>query len=242
MLTPRIGDAPALAAHLIAEIRSRAADAARERRSFTMAVSGGSVATTFFPTWTADGVIDWTSTHVFWADERAVPPTDPESNYGVARSLWLDPAGAPEARVHRMPADQPDLNQAARDYADTIARVVGPARVLDLVLLGIGPDGHVASLFPGHPLLRETEHAVAAVTDSPKPPPRRMTLTLPVLAAARTVVIAAFGEGKADIVRAAVSDPASQLPAALVARAARGMWLLDAGAGAGLSEGSRLKA
>ena len=230
-MPPRIGDASTLTAQLREEIRALADAAAREHRAFSIAVSGGSVATAFFPAWAAERVMDWTSTDVFWADERAVAPADPESNYGLARSLWLDPAAAPAARVHRMPAESPDLEQAARDYADTIARVVGPARVLDLILLGIGPDGHVASLFPGHPLLGETSRAVAAVTDSPKPPPRRMTLTLPVLTVARTVVIGAFGAGKAAIVREAVADPASQLPAALVARRARrAIWLLDSAA------------
>src|SRR5690242_6574750 len=183
MLPPRIGDAPALATHLGDEIAARAAEAARAGRPLSVAVSGGSVATTFFPGWAANRTMDWASTEVFWADERAVAPTDPESNYGLARALWLDPAGAPAVRVHRMPADSPDLDGAAREYAETLARVVGPARALDLVLLGIGPDGHVASLFPGHPLLDETDRPVAGVTDSPKPPPRRLTLTLPVLAA-----------------------------------------------------------
>lgn len=228
MLPPRIGDLPTLAAHLTHELASLGAQAVRDRRPLTLAVSGGSVATTFFPGWAAGRVVDWAATHVFWADERAVAPTDPDSNYGLARSLWLDPAGAPADRVHRMPADEPDLDRAARDYADAIARVVGPSRVIDLVLLGIGPDGHVASLFPGHALLAETARAVAGVTDSPKPPPRRMTLTLPTLTAARTVVIAAFGAGKAGIVREAVTDPASRLPAALVARGSqRAIWLLD---------------
>jgi 6-phosphogluconolactonase len=231
VVASRIGDARALAVYLGEEIAALTAGAASERRPLALAISGGSVATTFFPAWAAGRVVDWTSTHVFWADERAVAPTDPESNYGLARSLWLDPAGAPATSIHRMPADEPDLEQAARDYADTIARVVGPAGVLDLVLLGIGPDGHVASLFPGHVLLTETSRGVAAVTDSPKPPPRRLTLTLPLLTTARAVVIGAFGAGKAAIVREAVTDPASRLPAALVARGARrAIWLLDPGA------------
>jgi 6-phosphogluconolactonase len=107
---------------------------------------------------------------------------------------------------------------------------------LDLVLLGMGPDGHVASLFPGHALLGETTRNVATVLDSPKPPPRRLTLTLPVLTAARVVVIGAFGASKAGIVRRAIEEADSRLPAALVARgAARAVWLLDAAAASQLT-------
>jgi 6-phosphogluconolactonase len=203
----------------------------------SIAVSGGSVATTFFPRWGAEATFDWALTDVFWADERAVPPTDPESNYALARSLWLDAARAPAARVHRMPADEPDLASAAGAYDAELRQVVGERPVLDLVLLGMGPDGHVASLFPGHVLLAETERHVAAVVDSPKPPPRRMTLTLPVLTAARSVVIGAFGVSKAGIVCEAIEDAASRLPAALVARGApRTVWLLDPGAASQLKK------
>jgi 6-phosphogluconolactonase len=225
-----IGDVDVLAARLRAEM-TRVVPAPSTDRGLSIAVSGGSVATTFFPRWAAEATMDWGSTDVFWADERAVPPTDPESNYALARSLWLDPAQAPAGRVHRMPADAPDLAAAARDYDAELRRVVGDRPVLDLVLLGMGPDGHVASLFPGHTLLGETRRNVAAVVDSPKPPPHRLTLTLPVLTAARVVVIGAFGASKAEMVRLAIEDAESRLPAALVARGApRAVWLLDAAA------------
>jgi 6-phosphogluconolactonase len=229
-----VGEIDMLAARLRAEI-ARLVRAPSTGRSLSLAVSGGSVATTFFPRWAAEATFDWGSTDVFWADERAVPPTDPESNYALARSLWLDAAHAPAGRVHRMPADGPDLAAAARDYDAELRRVVGERPVLDLVLLGMGPDGHVASLFPGHALLGETRRNVATVADSPKPPPRRLTLTLPVLTAARVVVIGAFGASKAGIVRVAIEEADSRLPAALVARGApRAVWLLDAAAASDL--------
>jgi len=225
-----IGDVDVLAARLRAEM-ARLIRGPSTGRGLSLAVSGGSVATTFFPRWAAETTVDWGSTDVFWADERAVPPTDPESNYALARSLWLDPARVPAGHVHRMPADGPDLAAAARDYDAELRRVLGERPVVDLVLLGMGPDGHVASLFPGHALLGETSRNVAAVVDSPKPPPRRLTLTLPVLTAARLVVIGAFGTSKAGIVRLAIEDAESRLPAALVARgASRAVWLLDAAA------------
>ena len=214
------------------EDEARAAFDARGR--FSLALPGGSVATSLFPR-LAHSVLDWSRTHFFWGDERAVPPDDPESNFGVARRFWLVPAAVPPASIHRMEADAPDLERAADAYAVALAAATGSPPRLDLALLGMGPDGHVCSLFPGHPLLGEEGRFVAAIVDSPKPPPRRLTLTLPALAAAEWVVIAAFGGGKAEVVRDAAQNPASRLPVALVARAARRcLFLLDEAAAAGL--------
>jgi 6-phosphogluconolactonase len=134
-----------------------------------------------------------------------------------------------------MPADASDLAAAALTYEQKMARVLGAPAQLDVVLLGVGPDGHVGSLFPGHALLSESRRLVAAVEDSPKPPPWRLTLTLPALAAAHLVVVAAFGEAKAAVVREGLRDPASRLPVALATRAAaQVLWLLDPGAAAQL--------
>lgn len=187
---------------------------------FSVALPGGSVGTTFFPRLGRAGV-DWSRTEFFWGDERALPPSDPESNFGLARSLWLEPARVPAERIHRMEADAPDPEGAARAYSETMVRLLGSPPRLDFVLLGVGPDGHVCSLFPGHPLLREEGRWVALVTDSPKPPPRRLTLTLPVLAAAELVVVAALGRGKAGILKEALEKADSALPLAMVTRRAR---------------------
>jgi 6-phosphogluconolactonase len=234
MVEREVGGPAAIAARFLAELRSLAGAAAAERRPFSIALSGGSVATTLFPALVADRPLDWPGTAIFWADERAVRPDDPESNYGLARKLWLAPARVPETSIHRMPADLPDLGQAASQYAEEITHVLGSS-VIDLVLLGIGPDGHVASLFPGHPLLAERAVRVAAITDSPKPPPRRLTMTVPTLTSARLVVIGAFGAAKAPNVADAIANPASRLPAGLVSRtAARTLWLLDEAAAQGL--------
>jgi 6-phosphogluconolactonase len=205
------------------------------RGFFSVALPGGSVATTFFPR-LSQAAVDWSRIHFFWGDERAVPPSDPESNFGAARSLWLDPAGIRASQIHRMEADAADLDAAARAYADTMMLVLGVPPRLDLVILGVGPDGHVCSLFPGHPLLLEESRSVAVVLDSPKPPPRRLTLTLPVLAAAELVVVAALGRGKAEIVREAAEEPSSALPVAQVARRARRcLFLLDSEAASRLA-------
>jgi 6-phosphogluconolactonase len=136
-----------------------------------------------------------------------------------------------------MKAEEPDLAQAAADYARELAEVAGSPPRLDLVLLGVGPDGHVCSLFAGHPVLALRDRAVAVVEDSPKPPPRRLTLTLPVVAGAELVVVVALGRAKAEIVREAIEDPSSRLPVGMVARQARrSTFLLDPEA-AGLLRG-----
>jgi len=222
-----VGELLQLAESLASQFVEDGRRALLARDAFAVALSGGSVATTFYPALARTG-FDWSRTHLFWADERAVPPDDPESNYGVARRLWLEPAGVPVDRVHRMPSDVADLERAAADYSDALVGILGTPPALDLALLGVGPDGHVASLFPGHALLREERRWVAAVTDAPKAPPRRLTLTLPTLAGAARVLFAAMGQAKAQVVREALEDADSQLPVALVARRARQVvFLLD---------------
>ena len=127
-----------------------------------------------------------------------------------------------------MPADAPDLDAAARAYEAQLVERLGTPPALDVALLGVGPDGHVCSLFPGHALLRETVRFVAPIEDSPKPPPRRLTLTLAALAAARLLVVGAFGAAKAAVVREAFDDEKSNLPLALALRQApRSLVLLD---------------
>lgn len=215
---------------VVPRVVALASRAIAARGVFSLALSGGSVATLCFPA-LAEAPIPWSKVRFFWADERAVPADDPESNSGVADRLWL--SRLPEApTVHRMAGEATDLGAAARDY-EALILDNGP---LDLVLLGMGPDGHVASLFPGHPLLMERERRVAAVLDSPKPPPRRLTLTLPTLLEARAVIVVATGAAKAEVVRAAVEDPHSKLPVAAVLRGATDATLiLDPAAGARLS-------
>ena len=140
-----------------------------------------------------------------------MPPADPDSNYSAAASLWLKPASVPDARIHRMRAEDPDLQRAAMTYAQELTSIAGTPPHLDLVLLGVGPDGHIASLFPGRPISERRDHLVEVVDDAPKPPPRRLTLTLPVLAGARHVAVVASGESKAEAIRQAL-DRASDGP------------------------------
>ena len=208
---------------IAAEWLARAAvQSVEERGVFTLALSGGSTPEPLFcllttPAWRAR--IPWAQTHVYWCDERAVPPDDPQSNFAMANRLLLDAVGAPPAQVCRMEGEDPDLEAAAARYATILPDP------LDLLLLGIGEDGHTASLFPGSPLLHETRR-VAVEYASPKPPPRRLTLTPPVIASARALLMLAMGKGKADAVARALDDAGTimECPARL---ARRGAWLLD---------------
>jgi len=212
---------------LVPRVVALASEAIAARGRFSLALSGGSLATLCFPA-LSEAPISWSKVRFFWADERALPPEDPESNYGLAERLLLSRLpGAPT--VHRVAGESGDLEAEARRY-ETLIECDGP---LDLILLGVGPDGHVASLFPGHPLLLERERRVAAVFDAPKPPPRRLTLTLPTLLEARAVIVVATGASKAEVLRAAVEDPRSTLPVAIVLRgAAQATLILDAAAAA----------
>jgi len=210
-------------AWVFAERFAAAATAARGR--FSCALPGGSVAEVFFPL-LARAPVPWDKVEFFWGDERAVGPDDPDSNYGLARRLLLDPVGVDAKKVHRMAGEDGDLDAAARAYEAEMVRLLGDPPRVDFVLLGLGPDGHVCSLFPGHPLLREHQRYVAAITDSPKPPPRRLTFTMRPLALAATICIAGFGDTKAQAIRAVVEEPDSQLPAALAARAAASVIVL----------------
>jgi 6-phosphogluconolactonase len=219
---------------LAADVSVEAAHARFRRGLFAMALPGGSVGTHGFPV-LATVLFDWDVTHIFWADERAVPASSPDSNFGLADSLWLRKSGASLSAIHPMRADQPDLDAAAAAYGDELVRVLGKTPRLDLVLLGVGADGHVASLFPGHSALSEEQRLALPIVDAPKPPPRRLTLTLPMLTSAERVIVMALGESKAAVMHDALNQKDSQLPVSLVLRRAqRPLVLLDEKAGARL--------
>jgi 6-phosphogluconolactonase len=214
------------------------------RGIFHVALAGGSTPRDVHKAVMAQADLDfaWHRTHVYWSDERAVPPADEQSNYGMADESLLCGVPLPPGQIHRMPADAEDLEAAARAYAATLARELAPAPhappTLDLVWLGLGEDGHTASLFPGSPTLKVRDRWVAAVTDAAKPPARRLTLTLPVLDAARRVAFVVTGRGKADIVRDVIEGPLDpdRLPAQAVRPApGRLIWLLDEGAASKLT-------
>lgn len=218
------GSPDALAAELVRLSLESARAAVDARGLFTMALTGGSAATVLYPV-LAQAALPWERTHVFFGDERCVPADHPDSNYRLARETFLSRVPIPEANIHRMRGEQPPA-EAAAEYERVLDEVAGGA--LDVVHVGVGPDGHICSLFPGHALLDEKERLVAALTDSPKPPPARVTLTFPALSRARSLWFLVAGANKAEAVRAALLDPGSDLPAARARRqAAEERWLLD---------------
>jgi 6-phosphogluconolactonase len=222
-----VGSQDALAHRFRERFRTLLDAAVARRGRFCWALPGGSAAEAFLPA-LAGTLVDWKRVDHFWGDERAVKPDHADSNYALARRLLLDRVDVDPGRVHRIPADSPDLSRAAEAYAEALIGTLGDPPRLDLALLGVGPDGHVCSLFPGHPVLAEMSRWVAPLSDSPKPPPGRITLTRRALAEAEVVCVAAFGEAKAEVVRAALEDPVSPLPVSMVAREARRvLFLLD---------------
>lgn len=218
-----VADPGTLNKRLAYEVKREAERAYAARGRFAIAIPGGSVV----PALKAVS-LDWTRTHLFWVDERAVPPSSGDSNFGLARAIWLEPAGVPPSAIHRMPADDPDLNAAAFTYRDELGRVLGESPQLDVVVLGVGHDGHVASLFPGHPALSEEHQFVVPIVDSPKPPPRRLTLTLPLLTGAGRVIVMTLGTAKTAVMHEALTQEDSMLPISLVLRRApHALVLLD---------------
>ena len=223
---------PGLANVLARRVAEAARGALAERGRFALVLSGGSVAESLLPG-LADAGLDWPRVDVFWGDERAVPPDHADSNYSLARRGLLDRVSA---RVHRMQAEALDLAAAAADYEREMREALGEAPRLDVAILGMGPDGHVCSLFPGHAALRERVRWVVPIEDSPKPPSARLTLTLAALALTDLLIVGAWGRAKAEAVRQVLREPESSLPAALVARGARrALFLLDDEAARGLA-------
>jgi 6-phosphogluconolactonase len=211
-------DAEATAARAAVEI-ARALESARGQRGVAhLALSGGSTPKRTYEL-LVDALADWGGVEIWFADERCVSPEDEESNYRMAAETLLRPAKIDPARVHRMEGEL-GPEEGARSYADQLRMHISPTLpVLDLIALGIGPDGHVASLFPGAPTLDAGEQAICLpVHDSPKPPPERITLSLAVLRAARRCLLLATGAGKADAIAAALAEPTNHVPASLLVR------------------------
>lgn len=206
-------------------------------------VTGGGVGTRVLSELAARNAdVDWSSVHVWWGDERFLAPGDPERNETGARQALLDSIPIPPDHVHAMPADLGQgVAQAATAYADELARASDDGFVpdFDLVMLGMGPEGHVGSLFPGMPQLHAAGSTVA-VMDSPKPPPTRISLTLAAMRSARRVWVVATGETKADAAAASVREGTSfeQWPAAGARGRDETVFWLDR-ASAALLEGQR---
>lgn len=186
--------------------------------------------------------IDWSKVHLFWGDERYVPEDDDERNDKQARAALLDSIDIPSSNVHPMPASDgefgTDLVAAALSYEQLLAANAEPGQPVpnfDVHLLGMGPEGHVNSLFPDTPAVLETTRMVVSVADSPKPPPQRITLTLPAVTRSREVWLMVSGAGKAEAAAAAIGGAAPvSIPAAGAVGSETTLWLLDEEAAARL--------
>jgi 6-phosphogluconolactonase len=226
-------DADALATEIARRLAEIVTAAHAQRREPHVVLTGGTIAIAAYEQLTDDA--DWTRVHWWWGDERFVPAGHADRNDRQAREAFLDRFGVPDDHVHPMPAQ--DADSASIEHADSASIGLAadrygatlPAEPFDLLLLGVGPDGHVASLFPGFAQLDETERRCVEVHDSPKPPPERISLTFPVLNNAREVWFLVSGEGKADAVARAWGDGTVQdTPATGVHGLGEPLWLLDA--------------
>jgi 6-phosphogluconolactonase len=234
--------AKAVAARLVTGL----VDSVTARGTASVVLTGGGIGTQVLAELAAAparDAIDWPRVDIWWGDERFEPTGDPERNETGARSALLDHVDVDPKRVYPMPGpdgpDGDDPEAAAARYASWLAAAAapddhGPVPSFDILMLGIGPEGHVASLFPGLPALSD-KRPVVAVHDSPKPPPTRLSLTFPSLQAAREVWILASGAEKADAVAEALSGAGpDQVPAAGARGRERTLFLIDADAAAKL--------
>lgn len=229
MTSPRyfVDSVAGLAGTLAARV---AAVSLADASQWTLVVAGGSVARQFLPP-LARAPLPWRTCHVLLADERAVPADDAESNWRLCRGAAAG-TSMMQATWHRPDADAPDLAQAAADYARTIHALLGVNDQLDVALLGVGDDGHIASAFPGRVV---PEAMVFPVLDAPKPPPRRLSLSPRLLAGARLVCVAACGAAKAPAIRDALTARSTTPAGWLLREAHEPLVLLDADAASLLS-------
>ncbi|HEY7258626.1 MAG TPA: 6-phosphogluconolactonase [Gaiellales bacterium] len=192
-----------------ASVRAAAALAAAARSGGAISLAGSNTPRRAYQLLSEEPGIDWSQVHIWFGDERCVPPGDEDSNYRMAHETLISRIDIPAANVHRIRGED-DPDKAAATYADEIDGLS-----LDLALLGLGPDGHTASLFPQSPALDVRDRSAVAVVAS-KPPARRITLTFPVFERASSILVLAPGESKAEAIRAVLRGPDKRYPASML--------------------------
>lgn len=237
MLQPQIeiaSDAEDLASKAVRLFIAAARQAVNARGVFHTALSGGRTPEVFFRRLaTEPNSVPWGKTHVFWVDERYVPPDSPVSNYRLAAETLLRPVGIPEANVHRVPTEYDDIGAAARAYERTIREVLrlrkGEIPEFDWILLGMGNDGHTASLFPDSPVACDAGDLACPVYVGAevKPQVNRITLTLPALLAARRLVVLISGREKAPTLKRVLAGEGRYPIRVLWPALERVTWLVD---------------
>jgi 6-phosphogluconolactonase len=219
-----------------ARLAKTLAAAIKQRGKATIALSGGDTPKQTYSRLAEEKDVDWSVVEIFFVDERAVPPSDDRSNFKHAKECLLDPAKIPEAHIHRMRADDADLEHAATEYEQILRTRVavgqGGVPSFDVIVLGVGDDGHTASLFPGMPTVEIADKFVVAVGKTDREP--RLTITAPVIEQARAVFVLAVGAKKTNALERvwAVSGSLRDTPARVI-RNARGSihWVIDKAAG-----------
>jgi len=205
-----------VAAELIKIVKSAIDKVEDSTRKVIIGLSGGSL-----PKFLVAGMktavgkkVDWSKVTFIFCDERMVAFDDPESTFGLYMKMLKD-TDIKEEQFLKVAVDS-DVESAAKDYEDKLKAIMGDKPQADLLLLGMGPDGHTCSLFPGHDLLNEKDKIVAPIKDSPKPPPQRVTLTLPVLNAAKAVTFVSTGDGKKEMIKNILKDKNETFPSTRV--------------------------
>jgi len=211
-------------------VASRAQAAVSSRGQFTLGLSGGSLVSMLSRELPALSDLDCSKWVVGFCDERLVPFDDPECTYGLYKNQLFSKINIPESNILAIDPSLP-VDKCAEDYAQKLKKAFpsDDKPVFDMLLLGMGPDGHTCSLFPDHPLLEETEKVVAPISDSPKPPPQRVTMTLPVVNSARCVAFVSTGGSKAPVLKEVLEGrDGPAFPAARVAPTEGELfWLID---------------
>ena len=221
----------------LAEIRIK------EKNIFTLVLSGGSTPRLLYQELASQTIsksIDWQKTHIFWGDERFLPRDHPDSNFALAFESLLSKVGVPPGNINRVPTEIGSAQATAQEYEKTLRKFFPPAvgseqepyfPSFDLVLLGLGQDGHTASLFPGEAALEEMDRWVLAVDGAKASPPvERVTLTFPAINKARYVIFLASGSNKREVFQQVVNNPeTSAYPAAKVKPSGRLLWFIDEG-------------
>lgn len=237
-------DGDALSGALNTFVENVSRESIADHGYLSVAISGGSLPKILSKELAHNKNVEFSKWHIFWADERCVGHNDADSNYlEVKKSLLDHIPGIPQENIYPINekyAIAKDSENAAVDYEQKLKKFFkNELPSFDLILLGMGPDGHCCSLFPGHPLLNESVRWVAPINDSPKPPPERITLTYPVVNNSKLVVFVTAGDGKKDMVQQIIEQPEKNLPCQRVKPVGgKVYWFIDHAAAAKLRKES----